>query len=89
MASAGGSSLILNLGGAFRIVDPGVFGLPPRALAAAWVDADNDSLTDLHSVPDGLFRQSEGHRFNRTGSLASEPGECPGRRPLPLVRRRQ
>jgi hypothetical protein len=75
VASAGGSSLILNLGGVFRIVDPAIFGLPPRALAAAWVDADNDSLTDLHSVPDGLFRQSQEHRFSRTGILASEPGE--------------
>jgi len=76
VASANGSTLILNLGGAFRLEDPGVFGLPSRAVTAAWVDADNDSLPDLHSVPDGLYRQSGGHRFKRTGILAGGPDEA-------------
>jgi hypothetical protein len=76
VASANGSTLILNLGGAFRLEEPGLFGLPSRAVTAAWVDADNDSLPDLYSVPDGLFRQSEGHRFNRTGILAGGPDEA-------------
>jgi len=76
VASAEGSTMILNLGGAFRLEEPGAFGLPSRAVAAAWVDADNDSLPDLYSVPDGLFRQSGGHRFSRTGILAGDPAEA-------------
>lgn len=73
VASARGSSLIVNLGGVFRIEEPGALGLPSRAVAAAWVDADNDSLPDLHAVPGGLFRQSQGRRFLRTGWLADDP----------------
>ena len=77
LASANGSTVLLNRGGRFRALAPAVFGLPVRAAAAAWVDADNDSFPDLHSVPDGLFRQTEGRRFERTGLLASGPGEPP------------
>ncbi len=75
MASANGSTLILNLGGTFRLEEPGARGLPSRAAAAAWVDADNDSLPDLQSVPDGLFLQTRGHRFERTGLLACDSAE--------------
>ena len=75
VASANGSTLILNLGGTFRLEEPAARGLPSRAAAAAWVDADNDSLPDLQSVPDGLFLQTRGHRFERTGLLACDSAE--------------
>jgi hypothetical protein len=82
VASAAGSTLILNLGGVFRLEEPEAFGLPSRAVSAAWVDADNDSLPDLYSVPDGLFLQARKQRFRRTGILAGRPDEAAAARCL-------
>jgi hypothetical protein len=72
VASPRGSAMLINEGGHFVMKDPAAFGLPSRAVTANWVDADNDSLPDLHTVPDGLFCQSAGGRFKRTGMLASD-----------------
>jgi hypothetical protein len=70
-ASKTGNSLLLNDGsGKFSIVDPATIGLPSESATASWVDFDNDGLTDLYAVPQGLFRQRRDHTFEATGLLA-------------------
>jgi hypothetical protein len=76
VASGRGSTMLINEGGRFALQDPALLGLPSRAVTANWADADNDSLPDLHTVPDGLFRQSADHRFERTGILACDQGDA-------------
>ena len=68
-ASKKGNALLRGEGGKFRHVDPASVGLPTASLVAHWVDYDNDGLMDLHAVPDGLYRQIERGRFERTGLL--------------------
>lgn len=69
-ASKRGSLLLVNEGDTFRRVDPSSVGLPAQNLNATWVDYDNDGLPDLHTVPDGLYRQTPQGRFEATGLLA-------------------
>ena len=69
-AASSGSTLLVNRRGRLRPSDPRRVGLPGRALAASWVDADNDGDQDLHTVPGGLYRQ-EGGRFAPAGGPRS------------------
>ena len=70
-ASKTGNALLLNDGsGKFSMVDPASIGLPGESATASWVDFDNDGLTDLYAVPQGLFRQRRDHTFEATGLLA-------------------
>jgi hypothetical protein len=66
-SSPGGNTLLVNKGGRLRKRTPAELGLPERAAAAAWVDYNNDGRTDLHVVPDGLFRQRRNGSFKATG----------------------
>jgi hypothetical protein len=68
-ASKRGNLLLRNDGDRFVVVDPVSLGLPPTSLVANWVDYDNDGLPDLHFVPQGLYRQEQPRRFERTGLL--------------------
>jgi hypothetical protein len=70
VASKRGNVMLLNDGGRFRAVDVAGVGLPVESAAAVWVDYDNDGRPDLHAVPQGLFRQVAGGRFEATGLLA-------------------
>ena len=73
-ASKTGNALLLNDGsGKFSMVDPASIGLPGESATASWVDFDNDGLTDLYAVPQGLFRQRRDHTFEATGLLALPP----------------
>jgi hypothetical protein len=74
-ASKKGNLLLVNAGGKFKPMKPGDLGLPAAAITAAWVDYDNDGLMDLHVVPDGLYRQEKGRRFESTGLLAMPAGK--------------
>jgi hypothetical protein len=68
-ASKKGNIFLENRGGEFSPVEPASLGLPKNTVSAAWVDYDNDGLVDLHTVPQGLFRQREDHLFEKTGQL--------------------
>jgi len=68
-ASKKGNSLLVNESGLFVLVDPGSIGLPGESVTASWVDYDNDGLTDLHAVPQGLYRQRPEHKFEPTELL--------------------
>lgn len=69
MASRRGNIFLRNDGGSLSTLPPASLGLPKASLTADWVDYDNDGLTDLHFVPQGLFRQTPDHKFQRTGLL--------------------
>jgi len=70
-ASKKGNMLMINDGkGRFSLVDPATRGLPAESATAGWVDFDNDGLSDLFAVPQGLFRQRPDHSFEATGLLA-------------------
>lgn len=75
VASLGGSVLFVNEGGDWSRIDPQSLGIRPQMLTANWVDLDNDGLLDLHSVPWGLFLQTESGQFTRPRGLRS--GEPP------------
>jgi hypothetical protein len=68
-SSKRGNLLLVNDGGTFRRVDPSTVGLPAQSLNAVWVDYDNDGLPDLHTVPEGLYRQARTGHFEATGML--------------------
>ena len=68
-ASKKGNALLINNEGTFSHLSPSTIGLPADSVSASWVDYDNDGLTDLHIVPEGIFRQRENHRFDRTNLL--------------------
>lgn len=70
VASKRGNVLLINDAGKFRHVNPASRGLPSESVAAAWVDYDNDGRLDLHSIPQGLFRQQSDGHFSATGLLA-------------------
>jgi hypothetical protein len=73
-ASKTGNMLLHNDGtGHFSLVDPTTVGLPGESVTAIWVDYDNDGLPDLHTVPQGLFRQRPDHKFESTRLLALPP----------------
>lgn len=68
-SSKDGNSLFVNHKGSFTFVKPTSVGLPEKSLNANWVDYDNDGRPDLHTVPQGLFRQSVKRDFSSTGIL--------------------
>jgi len=68
-SSKRGNVLLLNQGGRFSHVDPVSVGLPEASLNATWVDYDNDGFPDLHTVPQGLYRQAGANHFEATGIL--------------------
>lgn len=71
VASKRGNHLLLNDGkGGLALVTPSSRGLPAESATALWVDFDNDGLTDLFAVPQGLFRQRADRTFEATGLLA-------------------
>jgi hypothetical protein len=72
-SSKRGNILLKNQGGRFEFVDPASAGLPAKSTTANWVDYDNDGLTDLHLVPQGLYRQRQDHSFEKTRLLAFHP----------------
>ncbi len=57
--------LVNDGGGRFDVRGPERTGIPPRALAAQWVDFDNDGAIELHVLPGGLFRPRADGRFER------------------------
>lgn len=59
--------LIRNDAGTLKAMDPREIGLPAASFTADWVDYDNDGRTDLHSLPGGMYRQTDAGRFERTG----------------------
>lgn len=63
------NALLINNGGTFSSLDPVMVGLPENSVSASWVDYDNDGLTDLHTVPEGIFRQVNNRNFYRTNLL--------------------
>ncbi len=67
MASKKGNGLLINDGGRFKYVPPATLGLPRESVAAQWVDYDNDGRMDLHTVPQGLYRQGDKSHFVATG----------------------
>jgi hypothetical protein len=69
-ASKKGNTLLLNEAGSYVKLDPESVGLPADSVSASWVDYDNDGLTDLHTVPAGIYKQREDHKFNKTNLLA-------------------
>lgn len=73
-ASIRGNTLLSNKNGKYVSIEPASVGLPANSTTASWVDYDNDGLSDLHTVPQGLFKQSKGHQFESTGLLAF-PGD--------------
>jgi hypothetical protein len=68
-SSKKGNALLINNGGTFSSLDPLTVGLPVNSVSASWVDYDNDGLTDLHTVPEGIFRQVNNQNFYRTNLL--------------------
>jgi hypothetical protein len=64
-----GNTLLSNANGRYSPVDAASVGLPPESVSGNWVDYDNDGLTDFFSVPEGLFRQREDHKFVATNLL--------------------
>jgi hypothetical protein len=68
-ASKKGNTLLINENGAYIILDPSIVGLPENSVSASWVDYNNDGLTDLHTIPAGIYRQVENHTFDSTNLL--------------------
>lgn len=73
-ASPGQSVLFHGVGTGFIPVAPHTVGLPPASLTANWVDYDNDGQLDLHTVPQGLFRQLSNGIFVATDLLSLVSG---------------
>ncbi len=61
--------LLVNDNGKYILKNPSELGLPLKGLDAAWVDYDNDGLTDLYVVPHGLYRQLPDRKFKKTRLL--------------------
>ncbi len=66
------NTLLTNTGGSFMLTDPGDLGLPVKSLTANWVDYDNDGRMDLHTLPNGLYRQRPDHTFEATNLLIND-----------------
>ncbi len=65
-ASKKGNTLLTANDGTLSAIDPTLIGLPAYSVSASWVDYDNDGMLDLHTVPDGIYRQNRDHTFTRT-----------------------
>lgn len=72
-SSKKGNVLLVNDAGKYASIEPVSLGLPASSVSAAWVDFDNDSRLDLHTVPEGVFRQVKNGKFERTGFLELRP----------------
>lgn len=64
--------LLINQNGSFQAVNPAIKGLPETGINGAWIDYNNDGLTDLQTVPQGIYQQSSDGRFRGTGLLNVE-----------------
>lgn len=73
-ASKKGNALLVNNEGVYASVDPLTIGLPANSVSASWVDYDNDGIPDLHTVPEGIFRQGSDRTFDRTNLLVLPSG---------------
>ncbi len=69
-SSKRGNWLFANDKGYFSSINLSSVGLPEKSLNASWVDFDNDGLPDLHTVPQGIFKQSENSNFIETKIFA-------------------
>lgn len=69
-SSKRGNWLFRNDKGYFSSVNLFSIGLPEKSLNASWVDFDNDGFPDLHTVPQGIFKQSKKNNFIETGIFA-------------------
>ncbi len=70
LASRKGNLLLQQQDGQFVAVPLAALGLPERSFAASWVDVDNDGRLDLHTLPQGLYRQNRDGQFERTGKFS-------------------
>lgn len=70
VASKKGNVFLRNEAGHYKPLDLAALGLPAESVAAAWIDYDHDGRPDLHTVPEGLFRQNDARRFDATGFLS-------------------
>ena len=61
--------LLINDRGSFKAVNPTTIGLPDTGINAAWLDDDNDGLSDFHIVPHGIYHQLHNGRFKATNIL--------------------
>ena len=68
-ASTSATSLLMNLGDRYQLIDPSSIGLPVRSRTASWIDFDNDQRMDFHGWPDGIFRQNSKGQFVQTHLL--------------------
>jgi hypothetical protein len=74
-SSKKGNVLLINDKGRWVPTSPAQVGLPTESVAAIWVDYDNDGLTDLYTIPDGLYQQKKDHHFRPTGLLTLPPNK--------------
>ena len=75
VASPTGNTVLQTRDGRLLSRRPKALGLPKRSLTANWVDLDNDSVPELHTLPQGVYEQRQGRRrFTRTGSSAAAVG---------------
>ncbi|MGJ3249218.1 MAG: CRTAC homolog protein [Elainellaceae cyanobacterium] len=73
VASPRSSRLLVNTDGTYTAIKPNTIGLPNQALTANWVDYNNDGLTDLQTLPGGLYQQTPQHQFVPTSLLSDPP----------------
>ncbi|NOQ16182.1 MAG: oligosaccharide flippase family protein, partial [Methyloprofundus sp.] len=62
-SSKRGNLLFVSEKGNFSYINPVSVGLPEKSFNANWVDYDNDGFSDLHTVPQGLFKQNADQHF--------------------------
>jgi len=74
-SSKRGNFLFANNKGIFTSINLASVGLPEQSFNASWVDYDNDGLPDLHTVPQGLFKQDKDNTFIQTKLLAFPGGQ--------------
>ncbi len=99
VASSSDNTLLVNRGGRLDARHPASAGLPANhSFSASWVDFNNDSKLDLHTLPQGLYKGS-GKRFRKTGLARTAKGlrfgraswfdaDGDGRRDLALIAQR-
>jgi hypothetical protein len=67
--SRGGNTLYRNKAGRLHPIGLKRRGIPPRSVAASFVDFDNDGLMDLDLVPQGVLHRDNGGVFRETHML--------------------
>ncbi len=74
VASSSDNTLFVNRGGRLSATNPAAVGLPGKgSFSASFVDFNNDSKLDLHTLPQGLYKGS-GKRFRKTGLARTAKG---------------